>query len=78
MIKFIEFTIDDDTGVMYPRVAISSEDVYIAIDLTPKEVSTIMDGVCRDLLTDCESEEEQKAIKLVQKLIRERNEDESI
>ena len=74
MIKFIEFNIDDETGVMYPSVAISSEDVYIAIDLTPKEVSTIMDGVCRDLLIDYESEEEQNAIKLVQKLIRERKE----
>ena len=74
MIKFIEFSIDDETGVVYPRVAISSEDVYIAIDLTPEEVSTIMDGVCKDLLTDYESEEEQNAIKLVQKLIRERKE----
>lgn len=74
MIKFIDFSIDDETGVMYPRVAISSEDVYIDIDLTPEEVSTIMDGVCKDLLTDYESEEEQNAIKLVQKLIRERKE----
>ena len=71
---WIDFSIDDETGVMYPRVAISSEDVYIDIDLTPEEVSTIMDGVCKDLLTDYESEEEQNAIKLVQKLIRERKE----